>query len=91
MSYVKDSDNFISKIKRIGSVPENDILVMAVLELYPIIPHGMGLKAFKQALDKREQKKIPTEDLLNMAEFILKSHFFLSLMVTLNNSFQEQL
>ena len=36
----------------------------------------MGLKALKQALDKREQKKIPTEDLLNMAEFVLKSNFF---------------
>ena len=36
----------------------------------------MGLKALKQALDKREQKKNPTEDLLNMAEFVLKSNFF---------------
>ena len=27
-------------------------------------------------LDKREQKKIPTEHLSNMAEFVLKSNFF---------------
>ena len=50
---VKDSGDFISKIKRIGSVPENGILVTTdVVELYPSIPHNVGLKALKQALDK---------------------------------------
>ena len=33
-------------------------------------------KHSKQALDKREQKNIPAEDLLNMAEFVLKSNSF---------------
>ena len=77
LSYVEDSGDFISKIKRIGSAPENVILFTAdVVGLYPNIPHDVGLKALKHALDKREQKKIPTEDLLNMAEFVLKSNFF---------------
>ena len=76
LSYIKDSGDFIRKIKRIGSVPKNVILVIAdVVGLYPSITH-VALKALKQALDKREQKKIPTEDLLNMAEFVLKSNFF---------------
>ena len=44
--------------------------------LYPSIPHNVGLRALKEALDKREQKKIPTEDLLQMAEFVLKNNFF---------------
>ena len=58
LSCVKDSGDFISKIKRIGSVPENTILVKAdVVGLYPSIPHDLGLKALKQALDKREHKK----------------------------------
>ena len=77
LSYVKDSGDFISKIKRIGSVPENAILVTAdAVELYPSILHNMGLKAIKQALDKWEQKNIPTEDFFNMTEFVLKSNFF---------------
>ena len=43
----------ISSIKRIGSVPENTILVTAdVVGLYPSIPHDVGLKALKQALAK---------------------------------------
>ena len=77
LSYVQGSADFISKIKRIGSVPENAMLVTAyVVGLYPIIPHDVGLKAFKQAFDKRKQEKVPTEDLLNMVEFVLKSNFF---------------
>ena len=62
-------------VKRIDSVPEKTILVTAdVVGLYPNIPHDVGLKALEQAFDKQEQKKIPTEHLLNMAEFVLKSN-----------------
>ena len=31
--------------------------VTDVVGLYPSIPHNVGLKALKQALDKQEQKK----------------------------------
>ena len=52
LSYVKDSSGFISKIKRMGSVPENAMLVTAdVVELYPSIPNDVGLK--EQALTKK--------------------------------------
>ena len=44
--------------------------------LYPSIPHKTRLKALKNALRKRKQKHIPTERLINMAEFVLKSNFF---------------
>ena len=46
-----------------------------VMGLYPSIPNNVGLKALKQALDKWEQKKNPTEDVLNVTEFVLKSNF----------------
>ena len=58
LSYIKDSGDFISKIKRIGSVPENAILVTAyVVGFYLSISHDVGLKALKKALVKWEQKK----------------------------------
>ena len=41
--------------------------------LYPNIPHEAGLKALKEALEKRDTKKIPTEDLVKMAEFVLNN------------------
>ena len=56
---------------------------------YHSIPHKAGLKALKNALDKRKQKHIPTEKLINMAEFVLKNNFF-ELMVRLSNRFQER-
>ena len=58
--------------------------------LYPSIPHNVGLRALKEALDKREQEKFPTEGLLQMAEFVLKNNF-LSLIIKLNSKSLGQL
>ena len=77
ISYIRDSQHFSEKIKTIGSVPENAILVTAdVMSLYPNIPHQAGLKALNEALEKRDIKKIPTEDLVKMAEFVLNNNIF---------------
>ena len=47
-SYVKDSGDFIEKIKRISNIPDDAILVTAdVVALYPSIPHELGLKALE--------------------------------------------
>ena len=43
LSYIRNSQHFLEKIKTIGSVPENAILVTAdVVGLYPNIPHQEG-------------------------------------------------
>ena len=44
--------------------------------LYPSIPHEAGLKALFEKLEQRADKKIPSTDLAEMAEFILKNNFF---------------
>ena len=76
-SYIRDSQDFINKSRKLGKIPEDAILVTVdVVGLYPSIPHNVGLRALKEALEKREQKKIPTEDLVEMAEFVLKNNFF---------------
>ena len=73
LSYIKDSGTFINEIRTMGSTPDNAILVTAnVTVLYTSIPHDVGLKTLREVLDKREQKKIPTEKLVQMAEFVLK-------------------
>ena len=77
LSYFKDSQHFITESRKLGKIPDNAILVTTdVVGLYPSIPNNVGLRALKEALDKREQKKIPTEDVLQMAEFVLKNNFF---------------
>ena len=54
LSYIRDCQHFLEKTKTIGSVPENAFLVIAdVVGLYPNIPHQAGLKALKEALEKR--------------------------------------
>ena len=35
-----------------------------------------GLRALREALDKKDKKCIPMEDLVKKAEFVLKSNFF---------------
>ena len=47
-----------------------------VVGLYPSIPHEVGLRALREALNKRDEKTIHTEELLKMAEFVLKNNYF---------------
>ena len=76
-SYIKYPADFIKKIIQISDILDNTISVTAdVAGLNPSIPHKTGLKTLKNALEKREQKHIPTEKLINMAEFVLKSNLF---------------
>ena len=41
-----------------------------------LYPTKQGLKALKEALEKRYMKKIPTEGLVKMAEFTLNNNIF---------------
>ena len=76
-SYVKDTNHFIEKLKELGKVPSNAILVTAdVVGLYPSIPHDAGLKALHEKLEERNDKSVPTADLVNMADFVLKNNYF---------------
>ena len=59
-----------------GSIPNNAILLTAdVTALYPSIPHDGGLKTLREVLHKREQKKTPTEEFVQVREFVLKNNF----------------
>ena len=74
-SYIRDSGHFLEKIKNICTLPENAILVTAdVVGLYPSIPHQAGLNALKEALENKSVKKIPIENLIKIAEFVLKNN-----------------
>ena len=51
-------------MKNLKDIPHGTLLVTAdVIGLYPSIPHEAGLKAIKEALDKRENINIATNDL----------------------------
>ena len=76
-SYIKNSRNFLKKVKRLGYIPDEAVLDRAdVVGLYPSIPHKADLKTLTRRLNERETSQIPTEDTVQMAEFILENNFF---------------
>ena len=75
-SYIKDSGDFIKKLKNTNHIPQNAIMVTAdVVGLYPGISHDAGLEALRKALDNRDNKKISNDGLTKMA-FVLKNNYF---------------
>ena len=86
-SYIKDSADFIEKIKRISNIPDDAILVTAdVVGLYPSILHEFGWKALEEILQKRDSIQISTSDLSKWLNFYFKI-IILNLMETPNNKF----
>ena len=77
MSYIKDTNEFLLKLKNLRKVPDNAILITAdAVGLFPNIPHNEGLEVLKKRIDNFYEKSIPTEDLFKMAEFVLKNNYF---------------
>ena len=89
-SYIKDSGDFIRKIKKLTDFPGPILVTADVVGFYPSIPHQAGLKDFKKAVDARENKFISTDDIVKRAEFVLKKIIF-SLTIKLNNRSQVPL
>ena len=75
-SYVKDTDNFITKINAVKSVPKNSYLVtMDVRSLYTNTPNAEGKSAIKRAFDNYTKKTTTTKVITTS----------LTLILTLNN------
>ena len=63
MSYIKDSNNFMHKIRGLKDIPNDALLVTAdVVGLYPSVPHEAGVQALKEVFEPRKDKKISTND-----------------------------
>ena len=85
--YIKDSGGSLKQIRNMGNISQNVVLVTAdVVGLYPNIPHNGDLKTLSNMLEAREDKTVPTNDLIKMARFVLETTI-LNLMVVLKNKF----
>ena len=72
-SYIKDSGDSFKKSKNIGKIPGGAILVTAdIIGLYPSRSHWAGF----EKLSEKDSPKVPTEDILRMADFVLKNNVF---------------
>ena len=56
-----------------------------VVPLYPNIPNEKGLLFLKKALDKRQNKTVSTESLIEVAELVLRNSYF-----EFNDKFKKQ-
>ena len=76
-SYVKGTNDFLKKLKDMDEFPEGAILVtIDVVGLYPHIPHNEGLEAIRKILNTRTNQAIPTDDIVNLAELVLRNNNF---------------
>ena len=76
-SYIKDTNHFLKKPKELGRLPKNAILcTIDVVGLYPNIPHEEGLASIRKHLDKRENKEVTTNTLVELADIVLKNNYF---------------
>ena len=75
--YIRDSSDFISKIKDLNNIPQGALLVTAdIVGLYPSIPHDLALKSLREVLKKRKLKPVSTDYHVRMAEFVLQNNCF---------------
>ena len=79
-SYIKDTNDFLRKLQNLPKLPDDVILcTIDVVGLYPNIPNEEGLLFLKKALDKRRNKTVSTESLIELAELVLRNRtLFLS-------------
>ncbi|XP_060073403.1 uncharacterized protein LOC132553191 [Ylistrum balloti] len=76
-SYIKDTTDFLRKIKELGPIPPGSLLCTAdVSSLYTSIPHQDGIRAAKIALDNRTNPTPSTWIILRMIAIILTNNCF---------------
>ena len=76
-SYIKDTGDFLNKLKEISNVLQNVLLVtLDVVGLCPSVPDLDGLGTQPIKLEQWGDKEIPTEDLHKMAQVLLKNNYF---------------
>ena len=77
-SYIKDTGDFLEKLKAVDKTPKGTILVTVAADvagLYPSISHDGGSEVFRKQYDKFQDKMLPTED-IKMADSVLKNNLF---------------
>ena len=75
-SYVRGTSDFLKKLKELGCVPQNELLLTGdLVGFYPSIPHLDGLEALSIKLDQWVDKKIIIDNQLEMALFVLKNNY----------------
>ena len=76
-SYIQDTADFLRRMEGVKEVGNDEFMfTMDIVALYPSVPRAKTREAMRENLDKRKTKKIPTEDLIELGEMVLRSNEF---------------
>ena len=76
-SYIKDTNEFLIKLRSLKSIPINSIMVtMDVTSLYTNIDHEEGAQACFEKLETRQNKHVSSTLLKKLILLVLKSNIF---------------
>ena len=71
-SYIKDTNHFLNKIRKLGGVPDGAVLcIIDVADRYPNIPYGKVLPLSVGFLETSDNKQISSDTLTELAEVVL--------------------
>ena len=76
-SYIKDTNGFFKKLRDLPYLPQDSIIcTIDVVGLYPSIPNEESLRFLKNVLEKRSNKNVSTDTLIELAELVLQNNYF---------------
>ena len=79
-SYIKNAGYFLEKLEVVDEISKGAFLVKAdVVGLYPSTPHNRGLGALQKKYDKFKEKMVPTEDIIKIADLVVKNNLWNSI------------
>ena len=77
-SYIKDTTEFLQHLQRVQQPLREETILFCfdVVKLYPSIPRVEGREACREALEMRQTKRMPTEEVLEMIDTVLDHNVF---------------
>ena len=75
-SYVKDTPDFLSKLRQVKVKPDTLLITLDVESMYTNINNVGGLKAVKEAFDNNPDPKRPDEQVLELLKLSLENNDF---------------
>ena len=75
-SYIKDTNDFLKKLRDLSDLAQDSIIcTIDIVDLYPSIPNE-GLRFLRNVLERRSNKNVCTDTLIEVAELVLRNNYF---------------
>ena len=75
--YIQDTADFLRRLEGVKRLESDEFMfTMDIVALYPSIPREKTKEAMRENLELRTTKKIPTDDLIELGEMVLRSNEF---------------